>query len=203
MTLIFFNFSREFTFSSLQRNIIAAFCACDYYCGNVCMCVCVCVCMYVCMYASISAIILEKPVNKKITDACHKNSSPKHYIHGYNPPGGPPGPSLLLFEIAVSFIPSSDVWSGYFNVSLNLVIVPTVWILINLTQLHFDTCDTASLRRFSIDCSDFISRYCLPFGWSINDSSSLEPCKIKSSKKVSFVAPQNVQNNARHLYREM
>ena len=134
--------------------------------------------LWQCTYVSISAIILEKPVNKKITDACHKNSSPKHYIHGYRGRG----PSLLLFEIAVSFIPSSDVWSGYFNVSLNLVIVPTVWILINLTQLHFDKCDTASLRRFSIDCSDFISRYCLPFVWSINDSSSLEPCKIKSSK---------------------
>ena len=70
--------------------------------------------------------------------------------------------------------------------------------------LNFDKLrDTASLRGFSIDCSDFISRYFLPFGWSINDSSPLEPCKIKSSKKVSFVAPQNVQNNARHLYREM
>ena len=35
-------------------------------------------------------------------------------------------PSLFPFAIAVSFIPSSNFWSGYFNVLLNLVIVPTV-----------------------------------------------------------------------------
>ena len=39
-------------------------------------------------------------------------------------------PSLLPFVFAVSFIPSSNFRSGYFNVLLNLVIFPTVKMLI-------------------------------------------------------------------------
>ena len=33
--------------------------------------------MYIYMYASISAIILEKPVNNKITDVCQQKVVPK------------------------------------------------------------------------------------------------------------------------------
>ena len=40
-------------------------------------------------------------------------------------------PSVLLFVFALSFIPSSNFLSGYFDVSVNLVAVCNVWILIH------------------------------------------------------------------------
>ena len=46
-------------------------------------------------------------------------------------------PSMLLFVFALSFIPSPNFLSGYFNVSLNLMAVLNVWILIHfVTQLQ-------------------------------------------------------------------
>ena len=45
-------------------------------------------------------------------------------------------PSVLSFVFAESFIPPFNVLSGYFYVSLNLVAVPTAYILVNfMTQL--------------------------------------------------------------------
>ena len=38
---------------------------------------------------------------------------------------------LLPFIVAVLFVPSPNVLSGYFNVSLNLVAAPPVWILMD------------------------------------------------------------------------
>ena len=44
--------------------------------------------------------------------------------------------SVLSFLFVMSFIPSFNVLSGYFDGSLNLVAVPIVWVLINfLIQL--------------------------------------------------------------------
>ena len=45
-------------------------------------------------------------------------------------------PYVPPFLFAMLFIPSFNVWSGYFNVSLNLVADSTVWIMIIfVTQL--------------------------------------------------------------------
>ena len=56
---------------------------------------------------------------------------------------------MLPFVFVASFIPSFNVLSGYFYVSLDLVAVPTVGILITfVTQLLYIVRDHVALRNF-------------------------------------------------------